>query len=120
MSRAIRFKLHGYEEQLALAFQHHCQQNLGINDDLNTLAKRILLKFLYESVDKVETGPEVADASGTGVIDRDTGKATVESSGTTSATLADPQTTSGTPPVADTRNGSGGENGINPVDDTGS
>lgn len=67
MSRGIRFKLYDHEERLALAFQHHCQRNLGVNDDLNTLAKKILLKFLNDAVDRKASDP--VDLQKVGVTD---------------------------------------------------
>lgn len=57
MSRGIKFKLYDQEEKLALAFQHHCQRNLGINMDLNMIVKHVFLKYLRDNVDRQASDP---------------------------------------------------------------
>ena len=113
MSRRITFKLYDRdaagnsidEERLALAFQHHCQRNLGINMDLNAIVKHVFLRYLRDNVDRQASAPadldkagvaeeqvvkqETADESGTSDNPGDTESATVESSSVAADALAD-------------------------------
>lgn len=91
MSKTIKFKLYELEAKLALAFQHHCHQNLGMSDDLNMLAKKILLKFLNDAVDRTQpvTSSPSEGAHATGLNTGDTGTVAVESQGAIAPALAD-------------------------------
>lgn len=52
MARSIRFKLRGYEQDIALAFERHCREQLDIHAPLDELVKRQFLKFLLDNIDR--------------------------------------------------------------------
>lgn len=105
MSRRISFKLYDKDAAgnpidelgLSLAFQRHCVRNLGVNDDLNLLVKKVWIKFLRDSVDRSASKAEdltkagVADAGGEAVVAGDSGTDAVAPEGVPVDALADTQ-----------------------------
>lgn len=104
MSRTIRFKLSGAAEKLALAFQRHCNEELGLQGDLNHFVRAQFLKFLLDNVDKPNSDPAslaevgVSDASGEADDQRDPVAATEQSDSTPPPALADSSTGDGPSP----------------------